>query len=91
MNRREWILNQISDRDRVLEVGSEDGWLWGGTPFDVTLCDCDVYQTGKPFIKADAHCLPFADGSFDVVVLAEVLEHVYNPLTVLKRSNKSMP
>jgi hypothetical protein len=34
---------------------------------------------GKPFIVADGHRLPFADGSFDYVIALHVLEHATAP------------
>ena len=36
------------------------------------------------FIQADAHKLPFNKNSFDLVINYEVIEHVVDPLTVLK-------
>lgn len=35
------------------------------------------------FIHADAHCLPFSDGQFDVVCAMDLLEHVSDPLQVI--------
>lgn len=35
--------------------------------------------TTRPDVAADAHRLPFRDGVFDVVVLAEILEHLTRP------------
>jgi ubiquinone/menaquinone biosynthesis C-methylase UbiE len=39
---------------------------------------------GPGFLHASAHQLPFADDQFDVVVAAEVLEHLADPATGLR-------
>ena len=40
-------------------------------------------DVGTIYVGADAHRLPFRDGTFDAVVLSEVLEHVSRPRDVL--------
>lgn len=61
---------------RILVIGS------GGLGIDDP--DCDVVLTDVAFspnvdVIADAHDLPFPDGSFDLVIAAAVLEHVADP------------
>src|SRR5574337_349685 len=74
---------------RVLDVGCADGWA------RAVLVDCDyigldypvtatsMYRT-SPEVFADGKAIPFADGSFDTVLLLEVLEHVREPDCVLR-------
>jgi SAM-dependent methyltransferase len=44
-----------------------------------TICEFDVYLTDDRMLVADLLNLPFADGSFDAVVVQGVLEHVIDP------------
>lgn len=37
------------------------------------------FTSAEADVKADAHCLPFVSGSFDVVFSYAVLEHLHNP------------
>lgn len=47
------------------------------------IVDTDVYLGERVAVACDAHQLPFADGSFDGVVVQAVLEHVLSPATVV--------
>ena len=75
-----------SARPRVLIIGS--GARGSGTEAlyaDTTIerTGIDIYQT--PFVDyiADAHYLPFRDGSFDGIWIQAVLEHVVDPVKVV--------
>jgi SAM-dependent methyltransferase len=70
---------------RVLEVGCGEGILLrdsGFAPVQLDISMTRLYKaqtTGNPLICADGMDLPFADVSFDVVLLIAVLEHVSRP------------
>jgi len=76
----------IQAGERVLDVGS------GGEPFPYATHLVDLFPEpsrhrslefdtdGKPFTIADVQDLPFADGSFDFVYCAHLLEHVDDPI-----------
>jgi SAM-dependent methyltransferase len=56
--------------------------------FDYSCCDMKVIYANltadkQPDVQADAAALPFTDNCFDIVVCAELLEHVYAPENVL--------
>lgn len=60
---------------RVLDIGAADGWLRRELPAG-TLVECDIAPPGTrsgSFVVCDAAALPFAPGSFDVVVSSLVL------------------
>jgi SAM-dependent methyltransferase len=92
----DWKLTEMFERvvtpDRdALDVGCGDGsksgtWL---SAHALSYVGVDVSQPAIELARAggldarvinDASELPFADGSFDVVVISEVLEHLFDPL-----------
>jgi 2-polyprenyl-3-methyl-5-hydroxy-6-metoxy-1,4-benzoquinol methylase len=89
-NRIEEVVRTVNGRDKtVLEVGCNEGFLSKALQEDgciVTSADIDQRQIdrakemfGIQAIQADVTCLPFPEGSFDIVVAGELLEHVFNP------------
>lgn len=83
-NRRNWTISNVYGK--VLEIGSEEGNLLLGLPLDIVLIDIRKFKTNFPFVIGDAQSLPFKDNIFDCVVVEEVLEHVHNPVKLLKES-----
>ena len=89
MDRRQWIHQQIKPGEKILDVGSADGWIFKDTAFVsyVTSIDLDLYDMPN-FIRMDAQDLKFEDNSFDVATLGEILEHVDDPVRVLKEAKR---
>ncbi|MFZ2385384.1 MAG: methyltransferase domain-containing protein [Candidatus Omnitrophota bacterium] len=79
-------------RGKVLDIGCGEGncaYNLQQMGFDVLAGDMDVarfrYKDKVKFQKCNvAEALPFKDGNFDFIVLAEVVEHLTNPYDVIK-------
>lgn len=87
MDRREWILSKCKKDEKILNVGSGNGWIFKDSGLTVIHVDIDRYDIPY-FIQMDAHDLKFPDKSFDVVALTEILEHVQDPVKVLKEAKR---
>jgi SAM-dependent methyltransferase len=70
-------IGRCCNAGRSLEIGSGAGHAQSVIPDLVRL---DVQHTPWVDIVADAHCLPFQDGSFDNIILLDVLHHLQWPL-----------
>lgn len=84
---RDWVRKHA--RGHVLDVGCADAWArtlldnceYVGLDYPATATS--LYRT-SPNVFADAKSIPFASGTFDTVLLLEVLEHVRDPDRVLQ-------
>jgi SAM-dependent methyltransferase len=77
-----WVLSRLRTRGRVLDVGyafAEAAYLAALLRADVDLAGVDLAERdveGLELVQADVRSLPFADRSFDQVLLVSTLEHV---------------
>lgn len=87
----------------ILDVGCASGWFLSKISEKYKKAQAigiDVYEDAikygnktyknLEFRLADAHKIPFKNNQFDVVICAEVLEHVLDPKTVLKEIKRVM-
>ena len=87
------ILPHLKTGDRVLDVGCGNGRLGRAlmeapsSPEGLKVEGLErVVRGGEPITvhAYDGHAIPFTDGNFDVVLLADVLHHEENPDHLLK-------
>lgn len=79
------LLRDYSTRPRLLVIGG--GSIGEGLESiyrdpRIELVGTDVYASDNTTLVCDAHELPFADESFDGVIIQAVLEHVLDPARV---------
>ena len=90
VDRRQWILDRCAVGERIIDIGSANGWVLNNTPFRkyTTSVDIDKYEY-EGFIQADAHNLSiFKDKEFDIAILGEILEHVKDPIKVMNEAKR---
>ncbi len=90
-------LEMIEKGQKVLDIGCGDGLLLsalakkGVTGFGVDVSEegarkCREKGLDVSVVDISADNLPFKDGSFDAVIMLDVLEHVYAPEELLKEA-----
>ena len=88
--RASWLVNRIVGKS-LLDVGCNEGMFAMIRQFGVLTVGVDInrWKTNYDyFVQADAHHLPFRTSSFDTVIIAEVLEHVEDPIHVLREAGR---
>lgn len=76
------LLRQASDAPRLLVLGCRDvGHGMADIVADprIECVNTDVTLSHRTEVVVDSHDIPFADGSFDGVIIQTVLEHVADP------------
>jgi len=100
---RRWYLTRIlapylQDSKNVLDLGSSDGRLVAQIQKElatqeksIQFTGCDIHvqpKTHIPIVQYDGYRLPFADRTFDCVLIVDVLHHTDNPLQVLQEAKR---
>lgn len=95
------FLKNECEGKRILDIGCGEGHITAAIkkafPFcEMSALDCSISAIEKAVVKfpgidfvvADAHCAPYKDGYFDVVVCNNLWEHVSDPLRLLEHVRK---
>ena len=87
IDRFNWILQRCRVGEKIIDIGAQDGHTFNGSPFVgyVTSIDLDKYDF-PGFVQMDAHDIKFSDKEFDIAILGEILEHVNDPVQVMKEA-----
>ena len=86
MDRFDWIRGNCQKGEKIVDIGGNKGHTLKGWN-NVTVVDMDLYDIPN-FVQANAESLPFEDNSFDTAVLAEILEHVEDPVKAMKEAKR---
>ncbi|HEX8189723.1 MAG TPA: class I SAM-dependent methyltransferase [Pyrinomonadaceae bacterium] len=73
------LLDVGSGRGDVLVAAREAGWEATGIDLSPSFADYAERRSGAKVFREPIERCGFADGSFDAVILAAVLEHLYDP------------
>lgn len=93
-NRVKYLIDRaIKNKAKILNVGCTDNFMFRDTDLDVMNTDItdeipEKYRSKTKFKIADAHNLPFADNEFNCTILGEILEHVKDPIQVLREAKR---
>lgn len=79
----------FSERTKILDIGGKKNKKRG--KFNINLFNLDVKyvnidKDAEPDFLCDAVSIPVEDNSYDGIILAEVLEHIYQPKTIIKEA-----
>ena len=97
LSSKQAVLDFLRDKKfaTVLDAPSGAGWLAEGLGERATLDGIDLYADAKGYRKIWRHDLdaglPSDCGSYDLICCCEGLEHVGNPLLLLRAFHKRLP
>lgn len=93
-SRTQYLIDRaIKNKEKILNIGCKDNFMFRDTSLDVMNVDItdeipNTYISKTKFKIADAHNLPFSDNEFNCSILGEILEHVKDPIQVLREAKR---
>jgi len=81
----------IQPESRVIDIGGHKGEKRGNfniETFTPLVTYVNIDKSRNPDIQASADNIPVEASSFDIALMGELLEHVENPLSVLKEAKR---
>jgi SAM-dependent methyltransferase len=82
------VLNAGAGQGTFSRLLEERGFEVVSTDVSAAACDVLARRVRGSVVRADVIALPFADASFDAVVLGEVIEHVADDVSALEESRR---
>lgn len=86
MKSRRLEMQRALAKGKIVNIGCESDPA-GFYEVGATQVDIDHYDLPN-FVQADAHNLPFKDDEFDTAVLGDMLEHVVDPVQVIREAGR---
>jgi 2-polyprenyl-3-methyl-5-hydroxy-6-metoxy-1,4-benzoquinol methylase len=72
----------------LLRIAEEDGWRGYGTEISPSCAELLRAQRGDAFFEGELPDAPFAEQSFDAVIMMEVIEHLPDPSRYLAAAHR---
>lgn len=88
LGRKGKLLDVGVGRGEILVVAGDRGWECEGVEPSETFANYAKERTGKKIWQKAVEDTEIADESFDVVILAAVLEHLYDPDRVMQKISR---
>jgi SAM-dependent methyltransferase len=86
-----WLKKNVFGQ-KIVDIGCNEGLTFRDHPLVSRITGVDIDAWNPPgyakFVQSDAATLPFAKEEFDCAVVSEILEHVPDPVAVLKEARR---
>ncbi|MDF2956151.1 MAG: 2-polyprenyl-3-methyl-5-hydroxy-6-metoxy-1 [Candidatus Alkanophagales archaeon MCA70_species_2] len=95
-DKRAFIMEHVGRGKKVLDVGCGDGYVSSilvgdNEVFGLDIAESAIEEARRRGIKAvvsNLESIPFPDKSFDVILALDILEHLFDPIRVLREAGR---